>query len=142
LILTFQSRLGRSEPDTFDLYVIGGLLHDLYHGAESICARIIKEIDRRELQGANWHRELLDWAGTELTDVRPAVIKAETLSLLEQYRKFRHRFRGIYGFELEWNAMKPLFEGAVSTMDVFVRDLEQFITFLQMVASDHDSHVT
>ena len=131
-----QARVGTHEPDSFELRAIGSILHDVYHGAEGICQHIAKEIDRRVPVGANWHRDLLDQMTQPLTKTRPAVVQPETAALLEKYRAFRHIFRNIYGPKLDWTQMKPLFDNAVTTIDAFAADIEQFIAFLRMITSD------
>jgi hypothetical protein len=124
------------EPDSFELRAIGSILHDVYSGAEGICQHIAKEIDRRLPVGANWHRDLIDQLTQPLPKTRPAVVQAETATLLEKYRAFRHVFRNIYGPKLDWVQMKPLFEDANRTIDTFAADIEQFIAFLSLITSD------
>lgn len=86
--------------------------------------------------GADWHRSLLDTMAQPLTKTRPAVIQPETAAFLEDYRRFRHRFRNIYGSHLDWTQMKPLLDNAASTIDAFAVDIEQFIAFLRLMADD------
>ncbi len=135
-----QSRLGTRKPDPFELRALGSLLHDTYQGAESICRRIAKEIDRRVPTEANWHRLLLDQIAEPLPKTRPAVIQPQTAALLDRYRRFRHRFRHIYGFKLDWTQMKPLLDDASSTIDTFAADIEQFIAFLRLMTGDDEPH--
>ncbi len=42
-----------------------------------------------------------------------------------------------YGFSLEWGKMTPLVKEAMSVVEAFVRDVEQFIAFLHMIAGSH-----
>lgn len=135
-----RSRLGSREPDTFDLYAVGGILHDVYQGAESICRHIAKEIDRQVPAGAASHRELLDQMTRPIPQTRPAVIQPGTAKLLHEYRKFRHVARHTYGFKFDWALIKPLLDNADEAIAAFVADIEQFITFCLMTSSDKDSH--
>jgi len=121
------------EPDSFELRAIGSILHDVYSGAEGICQHIAKEIDRQLPVGANWHRDLIDQMAQPLPKTRPVVIQAETATSLEKYRAFRHVFRNIYGPKLDWVQMKPLLDNAITTIDTFVADVEQFIAFLRLM---------
>ncbi|MCB9435257.1 MAG: hypothetical protein H6668_25120 [Ardenticatenaceae bacterium] len=132
-----QIRLLAASPALFDLYAIGHILDDLYNGMERICHRVVKKIDQVELDGSNWHRELLDRVGTA-TGSRPAVIHPTTLDKMHRYRGFRHRIRHMYGFELDWEKMQPLFDGAQPMLIAFTQDLNQFVTFLRMIAADND----
>lgn len=133
-----QLRLVAASPALFDLYAIGHILDDLYNGMERICHRVVKKIDHIELDGGNWHRELLDRASTA-TGSRPAVIHPATLEQMHRYRGFRHRIRHMYGFELHWEKMQPLFAGAQPMLTAFTSDLNQFITFLRMIAADNEA---
>lgn len=132
-----QIRLLAASPALFDLYAIGHILDDLYNGMERICHRVVKKIDQVELDGGNWHRELLDRVGAA-TGSRPAVIHPATLEQMHLYRGFRHRIRHMYGFELDWEKMQPLFDGAQPLLNAFIIDFNQFITFLRMIATDNE----
>ncbi len=131
-----QTRIGTHEPDSFELRAIGSILHDVYSGAEGICQHIAKEIDRQIPVGANWHRDLLDQMTKPLSKTRPVVIQPETAVLLEKYRAFRHVFRNIYGPKLDWTQMKPLLDNAATAIDAFANDVEQFIAFLWLMATN------
>jgi len=133
-----QSRFETRNPDTFELRAIGTILHDVYQGAENICYRIAKEIDRRVPTGTNWHRSLLDQMSKSITKTRPAVVQAQTVILLEKYRTFRHRFRNIYGFNLDWMQMKPLLDNAPSVIDGFASDIDQFVAFLRLMTGEDE----
>lgn len=131
-----QARVSAHEPDSFELRAVGSILHDIYQNAESIFQRIAKEIDRGVPIGESWHRELLDKMAQPLPQARPAVVQPETANLLDRYRSFRHVFRNLYGFKLDWAQMKPLLDNASSTIDVFAADLKQFIAFLRLMSDD------
>lgn len=132
-----QLRLLANSPALFDLYAIGHILDDLYNGIERICHRIVKKIDQVEVSGSNWHRELLDRVSVSIGS-RPAVIHQTTLEQMHLYRGFRHRIRHMYGFELDWEKMQPLFNGVQPMLSAFTTDLNQFITFLRMIAADNE----
>lgn len=130
-----NERMGEPPPDTFEMYALGGILHDLYHGMEGICLRVVKQIDQQEPIGSSWHRDLIDAVSHPAPNLRPAVISQETAELLEQYRGFRHRFRHNYGFELSWLKLAPLWRDASAMIETFVNDIEQFTNFLRMMSS-------
>lgn len=136
-VVDAQTRIEGREPETYDLRAIGDMLKDVYHGAESICKRVATEIDRYVPEGGSSHRELLDQI-SQLTSTRPAVIQAETKESLEVYRGFRHVFRNVYGFELDWERMKLLLDNAPAVIDAFAADIEQFIAFLRLRSSDQE----
>lgn len=135
IIKDANERLDEPTPDTFEMYALGGILHDLYHGMEGICQRVVKKIDQQEPIGGSWHRELIDKVSHPVPNLRPAVLSQETADLLEQYRGFRHRFRHNYGFELSWPKLAPLWRDAPKMIEKFIQDVEQFISFLKMMSS-------
>ncbi|MCP4421153.1 MAG: hypothetical protein GY805_31465 [Chloroflexi bacterium] len=135
IIQDANERMGKPPPDTFEMYALGGILHDLYHGMEGICLRVVKQIDQQEPIGSSWHRDLIDSVSHPVPNLRPAIINQETAELLEQYRGFRHRFRHNYGFELSWLKLTPLWRDAPAMIKKFVNDIEQFINFLRMMSS-------
>jgi hypothetical protein len=68
-------------------------------------------------RGHEWHRELLRQMGTDIPQVRPAVLSAQTVQDLEEYLGFRHVVRHIYAFEFDFERverlvrhLRPLFE--------------------------------
>lgn len=135
IIQNANERLEEPLPDAFEMYALGGILHDLYHGVEGICLRVVKQIDQQEPIGSSWHRDLIDAVSHPVPNLRPTVISQETAELLEQYRGFRHRFRHNYGFELSWSKLEPLWRDAPAMTEKFVNDIEQFINFLKMMSS-------
>lgn len=44
--------------------------------------------------------------------------------------RFRHLFRNVYGFELEWQRIKPLLGRAPGVWDTFQKDVNTFLAFL------------
>ena len=135
-IVGAQSRIGEREPDSFECHAVGSILHSFYQGMENICLLIIKRVDKDKLEGGAWHRDLLDRASKPLLDIRPAIIQPTTADLMEDYLGFRHVFRNIYGFELDWEKMKPLLNSAVPMLETFSADIEKFIASLRMKSND------
>jgi hypothetical protein len=87
--------------------VAGGAIHSFYNGVEGIFKRIADLLDRQRPRGAQWHRELLDLMAAP-AQRRPAVISAQLRDTLEEYLRFRHRFRHSYSFDLDVDEMAPL----------------------------------
>lgn len=48
--------------------------------------------------GHNWHQELLQQMHMEISDLRPAVLSAEAMKMLDEFLRFRHVVRNIYAF--------------------------------------------
>jgi len=136
-IVDAQARLGTRDPDPFELRALGSILHDVYNGAEGICHRVAREIDQQLPTGSTWHRDLLEQITVAIPQVRPPVIQPETVARLERYRGFRHVVRHIYGSSLDWVQLKPLLGDAITTIDAFATDIEQFIAFLRLMAGNN-----
>jgi hypothetical protein len=66
----------------------------------------------------------------ELPGLRPAVLTCATVRQLEEFLRFRHLYRNVYGFELEWNRLRPLLTRAEPTWAALRADLVTFLTFV------------
>jgi hypothetical protein len=75
-------------------------LQSFYTGIERLFRLIAKNIDRSLPSGESWHSDLLKQMATDLADIRPAVIKGNSITILDELLGFRHRVRNIYAFEL------------------------------------------
>ena len=137
-----ESRVESCALDDYDLRARGSILHDLYHGMESICLRIFKAIDEKEkpaeskLDQSRWHQELIERVSNPLPGVRPAVLTTQTAERMKDFRGFRHVFHHAYGTELDWKQMQPLWHDAIIMLNAFTADIEKFIASLRMIASN------
>jgi hypothetical protein len=113
-------------PTTIELYALGGMLHCFYTGVENIFKRILAELDRRRSTGRSWHLDLLGLMSQPGT-ARPAVISQGLKDELEEYLRFRHRFRYAYGFQLDWEEMSPLVLGCEETLDRLAAEVNVFL---------------
>jgi len=80
---------------------LGYTIHSLYGVLENYFLRVSKFFEN-SLPGDRWHKGLVEKMSLEIPDVRPPVLtrredKQEVLELL----KFRHRFRNLYGEDLD-----------------------------------------
>ena len=122
----------KEEPrNSFYLRAVGSIFHDFYCGVERLFERIAEELNGGIPEGENWHTQLLKDMTLQIEEVRPAVISKELLAELKGYLEFRHRFRNIYGFELEWDKMKGLKETMPGVADRFKKEIKEFITFMK-----------
>ncbi len=115
--------------------IVGSILHDFYTGIERIFRRIAEEVDGGVPAGEGWHRELLGVMSLELESIRPAVISSKLMRKLDEYLRFRHLFRNIYGFELEPRRLKSLAKDLNKTLTAFKKAMSQFNKFLDELAS-------
>ncbi len=75
--------------------------------------------------------ELLEQMAEEIPGVRPAVISAETKTVLNNYRTFRHLARNIYTFNLDLRKLRQLVDDLPNAVDLFCKDLSVFLDFLK-----------
>jgi len=126
--------IGNKNKSTFDLRAIGSILHDFYCGIERIFERIAKELNGGIPEGDDWHRQLIRDMTLDIKGVRPPVISEELEKMLIEYLRFRHVFRNIYGFSLEWRFMEGLVERLPVTLNTLKKDIEGFSVFLENVS--------
>ena len=129
------SRFAQDEPTRLELRGIGDVLHDFYTGAERVFEKIAPELNGGVPAGPAWHRELLQNMTVEIPGVRPRVIAPATARLLDEFLRFRHLFRSVYGFELEWVRLRPLLDRVPPGWKALRRDLETFVAFLEAAAA-------
>lgn len=128
---------GKEEPDnTFYLRAVGSIFHDFYCGVERIFKRIAEELNGGIPEGENWHIQLLKDMSLKIEEIRPPVISKELAMELKGYLEFRHRFRNIYGFELEWSKMKGLNGDMPDTARRFKEEIKEFIRFIKKLSAE------
>jgi hypothetical protein len=110
------------------------LLHDFYTGIERICARIAQELNGGIPKTEQWHRDLLKDMSLDLEGVRPPVI-SETLYMdLLPYLRFRHLFRNLYGFELEWKKLSDLDLNFPKVAGQWFEEVRVFLDWMKSIA--------
>lgn len=122
--------------ESFKLRAYASILHDFYSGIEKILISIAREIDNTVPRSEGWHRQLLEQMTLELPSRRPAVIGTKLSEKLKQYLSFRHRFRNLYGFELEWARMEELIKEMGTTLKEFAKSIDDFIEEFYCITKD------
>lgn len=121
----------RQKPAGIELSALGAFLHSLYSGIENLFRRVAIELDGRLPEGADWHRQLLrEMAGA--TGRRPRVISEDLHDLLIQYLEFRHLFRNLYAFRLQWERMEALVLGAEGLVTALEGELAEFAKKMEL----------
>lgn len=123
-------------PPLRELRGIGAILHDFYTGIEHISETIAPELNGGLPAGDAWHRELLTNMTLALPGLRPSVFREETARVLDEFLRFRHLFRNVYGFELEWARVRSLLERLPAAWNEVETDLARFLEFLDAAATD------
>ncbi|HEX9731684.1 MAG TPA: hypothetical protein VGG06_06805 [Thermoanaerobaculia bacterium] len=118
------------QPSLLELRGIGAILHDFFTGIEHLFERIAPELNGGLPAGPSWHRQLLENMALDLPDVRPPLLRIETVHALEEFLRFRHLFRNLYGFELEWPKIRSLLDRLPETWSAVEADLDRFVAFL------------
>jgi hypothetical protein len=69
-----------------------------------------------------------------LEDIRPPVLDEALRDRLDEYLRFRHVFRNIYGFQLQRERCEPLADQLGDVLDALSQHLTAFCTFLKVLA--------
>ncbi len=109
-------------------------LHGFYGGLERIFEAVATTIDGSGPGGESWHRDLLQQMGREIQGVRPALFSEEAVSIMDEFRRFRHRIRNIYSFNLVPERIKALVEKLPRLSDEVNTSLQDFAQFLDRVS--------
>jgi uncharacterized protein YutE (UPF0331/DUF86 family) len=108
---------------------MGSCLQDFYSCIEMMLERIAVTFNGDTPEGKEWHRSLLEQMEIEMSN-RPAVINHDLSLILSDYLKFRHRFRHIYGGDLDW---EKLYELAIKVPDILTAFKEQISNFVSKI---------
>lgn len=123
----------RSDPGLIEREALAVMLHSFYTGVETVMRSVAMLSRDRFSKSEAWHSELLT-AMQSATDARPALLSPDLGGLLGEYLTFRHRFRNLYGFDLEWQKMKPLVAGAAQIGHQFEAAVREFVRGLPPAA--------
>jgi len=105
-------------------------LQSFYTGCERIFSLIAKELNGGIPKGEAWHRQLLERMGA-VAEERGVVISAETARALDEFLKFRHVVRSIYGFDIDTERIDKLLSLHPSAWDLFESDIKEFVNWLR-----------
>ena len=118
------------EPASASIRAIGSILHDFYGGIERIFRRIAEGMDGELPKGDDWHIELLQRMTSEIPGVRTAAISPALAEELDDFLRFRHLFRNVYGFQLRWAKFSALAKKMGPILQRFREEIEAFLKFL------------
>jgi hypothetical protein len=71
--------------------------------------------------------------GKELQGIRPALFSEETVSLMDEFRRFRHRIGNIYSFNLVPERVRGLVEKLPRLSDEINTSVQDFAQLLDRV---------
>lgn len=132
--------LGRAPPEVpeIELRGLASYVEDFYSGCERLFERVAVYLDDGVPTGERWHEQLLQQMAAPGPRGRPPVIAPGLASRLDAYRRFRHRARHLYGFELEWPRVRELAAGMTSSFKELQQELASFGEWLQERAQSED----
>ena len=113
----------------------GVVLQDFYNTVEKTLQRIATELDGSLPSGEAWHQQLVQRMTVAIPGRRPAVLDQELANTLVTYLRFRHLFRNIYGFDLDWDRIEPLLVELPTVIEIFRVRLDEFRRFLLVLHS-------
>ncbi len=121
-----------SNQENQDLFLdsVALSLHDFYTGLEVIFTKIATIVDGNLPTGNQWHQDLLIQMSLDLSTTRPPVISTQLLEKLDEYRRFRHVLRNVYGFELDSQRIEPLIERSPTILAQLKSELLAFTDLL------------
>jgi hypothetical protein len=117
--------LRETTPRTLEVYGAAALLDRFYSGIEKALHRIARTTTSLPA-GSAWHRELLESSALEIPRLRPAILSSASVTALDPFLSFRHRFRHQYVFDLDHRMMLPLLERAGATWAATEPELQAF----------------
>ena len=123
------SRAGE-QPDQFATRALASYVDDFYSGIERICERVAVTLEGDLPTGEQWHRTLLYQMGQPRAE-RPPLFSQNLLSATDEYRRFRHRLRHIYGYELEPARVVALAQKAISLSEDIRKAVMAFCNWLE-----------
>jgi 3'-phosphoadenosine 5'-phosphosulfate sulfotransferase (PAPS reductase)/FAD synthetase len=120
----------RTPPTAFDLRGLGSLVHDFYTAIEDVFELIAGDINGSLPETLQWHKQLLNRMTLEVPEVRPPVISKGLARTLDEYLRFRHVFRNVYGYMLDWERLRPLLNRIPAVYNRFREEISAFRRFL------------
>lgn len=118
-------------PTFVELSAAGKLAHDFYSGVERIFERIALRLGPGLPVGNGWHTILLRGMESSVEGIRSEVIDHSLALRLLDYLRFRHLFRHTYGYELQWEKLRPLVEGIEETLTLLREQVDRFLNKLE-----------
>lgn len=124
--------INSSNPTHREKAALGSFLHSFYNGIENILKRLAEEINNSVPIGEHWHRALLRRMEREVENVRPWVLKGETVDALEPYLGFEHFFRHSYTFDIDWQKLEALAKNIDMVFNGFRSDIDSYFDKFMM----------
>ncbi len=115
------------EPTFVEIRAAASLVHDFYCGVERLFERIVVRLGPGLPGGPGGHTLLLRSMESSVEGIRPSVIDHALALCLLDYLRFRHLFRHTYGYELQWDKLRPLIERLEETYGRVSQQTDHFL---------------
>jgi hypothetical protein len=122
----FMAAIEEKEPDIYQRAVIGYYLHNFYNACENIFVNIAKTFEN-SIDPREWHKDILKRMKLNIEGIRPSIISESLYKILDDFRGFRHVFRHLYTFEIEWPKEKLLADKFETAVQQFKEEIMEFI---------------
>ncbi|TFG24635.1 MAG: hypothetical protein EU529_03830 [Promethearchaeota archaeon] len=116
-----------------NLRVFGSFLHDFYTCIENIFRKIAINIDGELPSESTWHSTLLNRMNLNIPNIRASIIDDDLKEILYDYLRFRHIFRNVYGFRLNWDKMGHLITTLKTTQKMLNMQITKFLEILSKI---------
>lgn len=116
----------KREVNETNIPAIAVCLMNFYNGIENIMKRCSKEYYKNMPKSDDWHKKLLHQSSIDKKN-KKALLSNETLDKLYNYLAFRHFFIHGYGFQLNWDKMKPLVDNIEDLWREIKNQLKDFM---------------
>jgi hypothetical protein len=121
----------------YDRGAVGYILHSFYNGCENIF-RSIALFFENDLGPQSWHKDLLKRMNLEIPGIRPQLVDDELYRLFDDFRGFRHKFRHLYSFELDWERECLVARKFPLTIKKFREQVNDFLKKLEQIDKDDE----
>jgi hypothetical protein len=112
-------RIEAGAKDLLDYGALAYTIHTLYGVFENYFLRIAKFFENN-LPSDHWHKTLVERMALEIPGLRPALLPDDAVKKdVMQVLKFRHKFRHLYGEDLDSGQTSRVQEHLVRFLDVF-----------------------
>jgi hypothetical protein len=129
-------RVRTGSTDPLDWGALGFTLHSAYGILENYFLRISKFFEN-SLPPHGWHKALVEKMALEIPGVRPALLSEESLKRRAlELLKFRHRFRNLYGEDLDPEKTTEVHKAANDFSDSFSDSHADFVAKLRAIAEE------
>ena len=119
-------------PTGFEVHAAAMLLHHLYGAIEAIVERCLKTFDGAAPGGEDSHIRLLELGSVAVAGVRGVILPRDPV--VDELRRFRHRFRKRYDDDLEVEHLHPLVKSSVAAWPTIRGHLSAFASFVDLCA--------